>query len=115
MEEKLFSICIPSYNRPAEIRRLLDSIDTIHTNEIEIIICEDKAPKREEVRKQVLDFKSKTQYEVNYIENEVNCGYDKNLRNLIRAAKGHFVMFMGDDDLFMPGAFDKFFDFAKEH
>lgn len=115
MEEKLFSICIPSYNRPAEIRRLLDSIDTTHVGEIEIVVCEDKAPKREEVRKQVLDFKSKTQYEVNYIENEVNCGYDKNLRNLIRAAKGHFIMFMGDDDLFMPGAFDKFFDFAKEH
>lgn len=115
MEEKLFSICIPSYNRPTEIRRLLDSIDTTHINEIEIVVCEDKAPKREEVRKQVLDYKSKTQYEVNYIENEVNCGYDKNLRNLIRAAKGHFIMFMGDDDLFMPGAFDKFFDFAKEH
>lgn len=115
MGNKLFSICIPSYNRPAEIRRLLDSIDTTHADEIEIVICEDNAPKREEVRRQVLDFKSKTQYEVNYIENEVNCGYDKNLRNLIRAAKGHFVMFMGDDDLFMPGAFDKFFDFAKEY
>ena len=115
MEEKLFSICIPSYNRPAEIRRLLDSIDTTHVNGVEIVICEDKAPKREEVRKQVLDFKSKTQYEVNYIENEVNCGYDRNLRNLIRAAKGHFIMFMGDDDLFMPGAFDKFYDFANEH
>lgn len=115
MEEKLFSICIPSYNRPAEIRRLLDSIDTIHVNEIEIVICEDKAPKREDVREQVIDFKSQTQYEVNYIENEVNCGYDKNLRNLIRAAKGHFIMFMGDDDLFIPGAFDKFFEFAKEH
>lgn len=115
MEEKLFSISIPSYNRPVEIRRLLDSIDTIHVNEIEIVICEDKAPKREEVRKQVFDFKSKTQYEVNYIENEVNCGYDKNLRNLIRAAKGHYIMFMGDDDSFILGAFDKFFDFAKEH
>ena len=29
--------------------------------------------------------------------------------------RGHFIIFMGDDDLFMPGAFDKFFDFAKEH
>lgn len=115
MENILISICIPSYNRPTEIRRLLDSIDTTHTDEVEIVICEDKAPKREEVRQQVTDFKSTTKYAVNYIENEVNCGYDKNLRNLIRAAKGHFVMFMGDDDLFVPGAFDVFFDFAKEH
>ena len=36
MEEKLFSICIPSYNRPAEIRRLLNSIDTTHVDEVEI-------------------------------------------------------------------------------
>lgn len=115
MKNKFFSICIPSYNRPTELRRLLDSIDTIHVDEVEIIICEDKAPKREEVKLQVQDYISKTKYEVNYIENEVNCGYDKNLRNLIRAAKGHFIMFMGDDDLFMPNAFDNFFKFAKEH
>ena len=89
MEEKLFSICIPSYNRPAEIRRLLNSIDTTHVDEVEIVICEDKSPKREEIRKQVLDFKSKTQYEVNYIENEENCGYDKNLRNLIQIGRAH--------------------------
>ena len=44
MKKKFFSICIPSYNRPAEIRRLLDSIDTIHFDEVEIVICEDKAP-----------------------------------------------------------------------
>lgn len=115
MKETFFSICIPSYNRPVEIRRLLDSIDTVHVDEVEIVICEDKAPKREEVRVQVQDFISKNRYKVNYIENEENCGYDKNLRNLIRAAKGHYIMFMGDDDLFMPNAFDKFFDFAKAH
>jgi glycosyltransferase, family 2 len=115
MKEKFFSLCIPSYNRPVEIRRLLDSIDTTHIDEVEIVICEDNAPKREEVRAQVQDFISKTKYEVNYIENEVNCGFDKNLRNLIRAANGYYIMFMGDDDLFMPKAFDKFFDFAKVH
>lgn len=115
MEEKLISICIPSYNRPAEIRRLLESIDTTHTDKIEIVICEDKAPKREEVRQQVTEFKETTKYVVDYIENEVNCGYDNNLRNLIRAAKGHFIMFMGDDDLFIPGAFDKFYAFAEKH
>lgn len=113
--EPYISICIPSYNRPSEIRRLLDSIDTIHVDEIEIVVCEDNAPKREEVRKQVLDFKSKTKYSVNYIENKVNCGYDKNLRNLICSAKGHFIMFMGDDDLFIPGAFDDFFAFSKQN
>jgi glycosyltransferase involved in cell wall biosynthesis len=115
MTEKLISICIPSYNRPKEIRRLLDSIDSTHVDDIEIVICEDKSPKRLEVRAQVMDYKASSKYDVNYIENEENCGYDKNLRNLIRAAKGHFVMFMGDDDMFIPQAFDQFFDFASKH
>ena len=74
MDRKLFSICIPSYNRPAEIRRLLDSIDTMYVDGIEIVICEDKAPKRLEVRKQVEDFKSQSKYDVVYVENEENCG-----------------------------------------
>ncbi len=115
MSERFISICIPSYNRPEEIRRLLDSIDTSHIKDVEIVICEDKAPKRDAVRNQVMDFQKNTKYEVVYIENEENCGYDKNLRNLIHAARGYFIMFMGDDDLFIPGAFDNFFEFAKAH
>lgn len=115
MDRKLFSICIPSYNRPAEIRRLLDSIDTMYVDGIEIVICEDKAPKRLEVRKQVEDFKSQSKYDVVYVENEDNCGYDCNLRNLINNASGEFILFMGDDDLFVSGALDKFYDFVYKH
>lgn len=115
MVEKLISICIPSYNRPVEIRRLLDSIDTVRVDDIEIVISEDKAPKRLEVRAQVEEFKASTKYDVNYIENEENNGYDRNLKALIRAAQGHFIMFMGDDDLFMQNALDKFIAFAEAH
>lgn len=115
MEQKLISICIPSYNRPAEIRRLLDSIDSKRVEDIEVVICEDRAPKRDEVRAQVEDFKRSTKYIVNYIENVNNCGYDKNLRNLINHATGLFIIFMGDDDLFMPNALDEYIKFVETH
>lgn len=49
----LLSICIPSYNRPEEIYRLLQSIDLQESDKIEIVICEDHAPKREAVRDRV--------------------------------------------------------------
>lgn len=111
----LISICIPSYNRPVEIKRLLDSIDTSHTKEVQLVICEDKAPKRLEVRNVVKEYKSNSPYDVKYIENQENYGHGKNLRECIKQADGLFVLFMGDDDVFIEGTFDSFFDFVNNH
>lgn len=110
----LFSICIPSYNRPQEVRQLLESIDYSKSENFEIVICEDKSPKRDEIRRQVQEFQSNSKYNVLYIENEVNLGYDKNLRALINNAKGNFIIFMGDDDTFIPNALDKFAPYLQE-
>lgn len=116
MKEKLISICIPSYNRPEEIGRLLKSVDSErYANQIEIVVCEDKAPRRVEVRNVVEGFSKNSHYDVNYIENEVNCGYDKNLRNLINNATGEYIIFMGDDDMFIPGRLDGFIDYVCAH
>lgn len=109
------SICIPSYNRPLELRRLLDSIDSKQYDEIEIVICEDKSPKRDEIREQVEQYKVSSNYNVNYIENEKNCGYDKNLRQCIMNATGEWIVFMGDDDTFIPGGVDNLLSFLHTH
>lgn len=116
MSKKFVSICIPSYNRPFELRRLLDSIDSQkHKEEIEIVICEDKSPNRGEIGRQVREFAEKSNYDVIYHENEVNLGYDRNLQNLIRRATGEYIIFMGDDDLFIENALDTYIDFLKHH
>lgn len=106
----LFSICIPSYNRPQEIQRLLDSIDYSYSEKFEIVICEDSSPRRSEIRETVQNFIKKSAYSVRYIENDYNLGYDRNLRTLINYAKGTFIIFMGDDDMFIPRQLD---DYAK--
>lgn len=110
----LISICIPSYNRPVELLRLLESIDC-NKDKIEVVICEDKAPLRLEVSKNVEAFIKSTFYKVNYIENLTNLGYDANIRKLIEVASGDFVLFMGDDDRFYPGALDKFINFLENN
>lgn len=109
---KFISICIPSYNRPSELLRLLQSIDC-EPEEVEIVICEDCAPKRLEVRDAVQKFRSNSKYEVRYIENETNCGYDKNLRNCINNATGDWIIYMGDDDMFIKSRLSPFIDFLK--
>ena len=110
------SICIPSYNRPLELRRLLDSVDSVqYADEIEIVIQEDHAPLRNEVREQVEQYQAHAGFQVVYRENEANCGYDKNLRTVAERAKGQYVIYMGDDDVFLPGALDRFISFLKKY
>ncbi len=109
----ILSICIPSYNRPLELKRLLESIDSKkYADEIEVIIQEDKAPKRQEVHEMIREFKEKHEsgFCLQYFENEENCGYDKNLRTLPRRATGEYVMYMGDDDMYVPGSLDSYID-----
>ena len=57
---KKLSICIPSYNRPDELLRLLTSIDAKDDNNIEIVIREDCSPKREEIRNVVNTYASRS-------------------------------------------------------
>lgn len=108
----LLSICIPSYNRPRQLAELLASVDC-DPIKIEIVVCEDCSPQREEIRSAVAQFRKQTTFKVRYFENEVNLGFDGNLRRLIELAEGKFIMFMGDDDLFIPGALDRFLKFLE--
>jgi len=109
------SICIPSYNRPETLRRLLNSIDAKIEPELEVVIYEDKSPKREEIRAVVEKFKKEKNYRTIYRENKTNLGFDKNLKELIRNARGEWIVFMGDDDDFAPQALDKLMVFLKRH
>ena len=115
MQNKLVSVCIPSYNRPDELYRLLQSIDSQHKEKFEIIICEDKSPKRKEIYEIVHKFISQTSYEVKYYENSINLGYDRNIKELARKASGDFIVYMGDDDTFIPDSFDKLMLFLEEN
>ena len=113
MTKKLISICIPAYNRPDELYRLLNSIDSKQIEKIEIIICEDKSPKRNEINQIVSQFIDESDIELKYFENSENLGYDKNIKELITKATGDFIIFMGDDDTFTPHAFDKLIVFLE--
>ena len=117
MEKHFFiSICIPSYNRPSGLQRLLESIDSKkYSNNIQVVICEDNAPKRLEIRKVVEVYTKQCPYSIKYVENPVNLGHGKNWRQCSTQASGEFLIYMGDDDDFIPGALDPFIDWIMEH
>ena len=114
MDKPFISVCIPSYNRPKELLRLLRTIDC-DPAVTQIVICEDHAPKRLEVRAAVEEFKAETKSAVKYVENEVNKGYDWNLRDFITTADGEYIVFCDDDGAFVKGALDKLIAFLREH
>lgn len=113
MTRPLLSLCIPSYNRPQELLALLSSVDCA-SHQVEIVIAEDKSPGREAIGQAVRSFSANSPYRIFYHENPVNLGYDGNIRNLVSLATGRWILFMGDDDLFVPGGLDRFLAFLEE-
>lgn len=93
------SICIPAYNRPAELIELLASVERQKYKPYEVVICEDNSPDRELIRNFVQEFKTSSTLKILYFENDKNLGYDANLRNTISRASGDYVFLSGNDDL----------------
>ena len=115
MDKPTVSICVLSYNRPETLLRLLKTIDAGRTDEIELVICEDSSPRQREIREVVNEFRAQQPYPVGYFENPKNLGYDGTFRELVTRANGTWLVFMGDDDEFVPGALDKVMGFLDQH
>lgn len=112
---KLFSICIPAYNRAHHLAALLDSILTQQFRDYEIVICEDLSPERERIAAIVRQYTSRHPGVFRYFENPENLGYDGNIRNLVEKASGEFCFFMGNDDLMCPGALETCAGIIRRH
>ncbi len=115
MKPPFLSICVPNYNRPQELLRMLSSIDSKNAESVEIVIIDDKSPLAQQVKEVVAVFIKNSLYRVVFKENKNNLGYDKNLKELVKLAAGEWIIFMGNDDEFVPGALDKLIGFLKNN
>ena len=95
---KKLTICIPSYNRPLQLRRLLNSIKLNNSFSCQILIIDDCSPKQKEITDCVEKFKEIFKF-ITYIPLSKNVGFDENALNLIKHAEGEFLLFVGDDDV----------------
>ncbi len=111
--EHFLSICITSYNRVSELERTLRSID--YSDDIEVVISEDCSPRRMEIKEMVEKVDAELNLNILLNLNENNLGYDNNLGKLKEIASGKYILYMSDDDAFVPGALEELCGYLKYH
>lgn len=96
--QPILSIGITSYKRIRELIRCINSIQTKHVDDIEIVISEDYSPLSKEIGVAVAQIQAISKYDIRFLPNEKNLGYDMNLGVIISKCRGRFVFFLSDDD-----------------
>lgn len=100
----LVSILIPTYNRPEYFKIALESAINQSYKNIEIIIGDDSDNNdTQEIIKEYLE-----KYDnIRYYHNENNLGQFDNDLKLMEMAKGEYINFLMDDDVFEPTKIEK--------
>lgn len=112
------SIVVPAYNRAPELGELLRSILNQTMTPGEIVVVEDCSPERAALREVCHSLASECEragIRLNYIENEVNLGFDRNLRKCLGAPTRTWALLLGNDDLLLPNAVQETVKFLAAH
>lgn len=102
----LISVCIPTFNRIADLKQCIASVVAacIVLNEaVEIVVSDNASPDGTHEWLNSLNIKEEN---INFVywKNEENIGAIKNIKKLIERASGEYLFFLTDDDLILPNA-----------
>lgn len=102
MDDLLVSVIIPTYSRPKNICRAIDSVLGQSYSNIEIIVVDDNGfgteyqiATHQQLKSYIDDGK------INYLIHQVNKNGSAARNTGFRASRGEFVAFLDDDDVFM--------------
>ena len=94
----LLSICIPTYNRPEDLKNCINSIykqKGVDKKNFEICISDNCS--KFNILKIINPYKKKIN--IRYRRNKKNLGFAMNVLNVSLMARAEFIWFLGDDDL----------------
>jgi abequosyltransferase len=104
----LLSICVPTYNRSAELHAMLCSLEAAlarlsgdQRSQIEVLIADNASPDR---TAEVVELHRGSLPSLRTWRNPNNLGAEGNFRALLERAQGDYVWFFGDDDRMLPTA-----------
>ena len=118
MSSKLFTLAIPTYNRPEYLDICLKNILVAHSNLsnsekhfIEILISDNS---ENNLSSDVVNQSKYDSLNITYIKNNTNIGSDQNLANCYIKSSGEYVSLMGDDDFVEGDYFTRILPIIKE-
>ena len=97
----LISFCIPTRNRAAYLRELLESIAAQIAPEVEVVISDDGST--DQTSAVVESFRARLP-RLTYERVDPPLLYDRNLLHAVALARGEYCWLFGDDDRLEPGA-----------
>lgn len=95
-KKPILSVCIPTYNRPEDLKQLLESFLDAPLEQIEFVVADNGT--RSQTEPVLSEFKEKG-FNIIPIFQEENIGVPKNLLSALRAGTGEYLWLMGDDDI----------------
>ncbi len=107
----LLSICIPTYNRPNQLKNCLNSIAKQKSKNFEVCISDNAS--NINLLKIIKPYKKK--FKINYKKNKKNLGFAMNVLKVSQMAEGKFIWFLGDDDLLTPNSINHLIQLIKKN
>jgi len=105
----LVSVIVPTYNRPDMLGECLESISRQTYSNLEVLVVNDGGQEVEEI----ISHFSKVGC-VRYISHSTNRGLAAARNSGIRAAKGKYVAYLDDDDIYYPDHIETLVGFLEE-
>lgn len=114
MEQKILSICIPTWNRDQIFKKTLENIITQALEfRDKVEICISNNASTDNTREVVMIFKEKYPDLIRYNENEINIGFDKNVLKVVNIAEGKFAWTFGDYSYIVEGGLKEVINFLE--
>lgn len=102
----ILSICIPTYNRCADLKLLLDSLvlcgeDMVNSGMIEVVISDNASSDNTDIMVQAYTEKIPS---LRYLRNALNIGFAGNLNQVVNLGSANYCWLMGSDEKILPSA-----------
>ena len=103
-QDKLISICIPTFNRIEVLKELLDCLKAQSRPELEIIVSDNGNDATDQLV---------SNYSIIYSRNDSNIGFDANVLRTIELATGKYCWLLNDSSRLKDGAIDYIIEAIK--